>query len=146
MPTAGKLVGALLFAVLGYVTAEVFKPGMPPGTAFGYFSFICAGLGALCGWLVMGKRAGMNFAGVFSAGLQTALVLAFAALFGFSTYLMIGKSLRKLYDGPFEAVIGIFELMIEHGVLMLTPPVLMALLIGGPVCGVITGWFGRRWS
>lgn len=146
MPTAGKLVAAMLFAALAYVTAEVFKPAMPQGTAFGAFSWVCAGIGGLCGWLVMGPRTGQAFAGLVSAGLQTALMMAFAALAGFSIEIMVARAFRRLYDGPAEAVLGVFEVMLQHGRLMLTPEVLAALLIGGPVCGVLAGMVGKRWS
>lgn len=146
MPTAGKLCAAALFAALAYLTAELFKPAMPEGTAFGPFSWICAGIGAACGWLVMGPRVRLDLAGVIAAGLQTALVMALAALAGFATEIMIGRAFRKLYDGPAEAIIGIFEVMVNHGRLMLTPDVLAALLIGGPLCGVLAGMAGKRWS
>lgn len=146
MPTAGKLVAALLFAALGFVAAELFKPAMPDGTSFGPFSFICAGIGAVSGWLVIGPRAGGGRAVGISTGLQAALTMAFFCLLGFSIYLMVGLSLRKIYDGPMEAISGVFELMIEHGLLMLSVPVLGVLLIGGPICGLISDWAGRRWT
>ncbi len=41
MPTAAKLVAAVLFAMTGFLAAESFKPQMPEGTAFGAFSRLC---------------------------------------------------------------------------------------------------------
>lgn len=146
MPTAGKFVAAMLFAALAYLTAELFKPAMPDGTAFGRFSWICAGIGALCGWFLMGPRVRERFAGVIAAGLQTALMMALLALAGFSIEIMVGRAFRRLYDGPAEAIVGVFEVMVRHGQLMLTPGVLAALLLGGPVCGVLAGMAGKRWS
>lgn len=143
MPTAGKLIGAVIFAALAWLTAELFKPVMPEGTGFGRFSLICAAIGAACGWFVMGPRVGRGRAVAISAGLQTSLTTAFFALLGFSIYLMVGRALRKLYDGPLEAITGMFGLMVEHGLLMVHVPVLLALLVGGPLCGWFTWVLGR---
>jgi hypothetical protein len=54
--------------------------------------------------------------------------------------------LRKLYDGPGEAVTDVFALFIEHGAMILTPEILATLLIGGFAGGLITEFFGRRFS
>lgn len=146
MPTAGKLVAAVLFAAIAWLAAELFKPAMPEGTPFGHFSLICAGVGAVCGWLVMGRRTGYGASAAISAGIQTSVTLTFFALLGFCIYLMLRRATRLMYDDPMQAIIGVFELMVEHGLLMLTAPVLGTLLLGGVLGGLVTDWTARRWS
>lgn len=145
MPTAAKLVAAVLFAALGFVAAELFKPAMPEGTQFGYFSPICAAIGAACGWLVMGRQVGRGKAAAITSGIQTAVTLAFLALLGFSIYVMVLRSMNLRYQGVMEAVLGVFDLMLKHGRLMLTLPVLGSLALGGAIGGLISEWAGKRW-
>jgi hypothetical protein len=42
MPTAAKLVAAVLFAVFAFVLSEVFKTTMPERTVWGAFSVVNA--------------------------------------------------------------------------------------------------------
>ena len=146
MPTTPKLIAAVLIAILGYAAAEAFKPGMPAGTYFGQFSIICAGIGFLVGWLVLGNKVGLGFAGAISAGLQAAVVFAFFALLGFSLYLMLKRSIRMMYDDPMEAVVGIFDMMMKHGILIFTAQVMGVLIVGGVIAGIVVDWVGRRAS
>ncbi len=73
MPTAPKLVAALIFAAIGFFTAEFYKPQMPEGTQFGQFSVICARIGAICGWRVMGNLAGRGYSASMGLGIRTSV-------------------------------------------------------------------------
>ncbi|NCM97472.1 MAG: TrgA family protein [Rhodobacterales bacterium] len=146
MPTAAKLVAALLFAAMGYLAAEAFKPTMPEGTRFGYFSLICAALGLACGWQVMGKLAGRGYGAAITSGIQTAATFAAFALLGFCIYLMITRALDHRYGHDVvKALLAVFALMLENGARMLAPPVLGTLLAGAVVGGVATEWVAKRW-
>ncbi len=145
MPTAAKLFAALAFAATGFFAAELFKPGMPPGTVFGPFSLVVAGIGALTGWLVMGDLTGRGYRAAAGFGLRTALTVTFWALLAFSILEMVKLATKMRYDGPMDAIIGIFQLMLEYGRLVLLPPVLIALGVGGVLGGWLAEWAGRRW-
>ncbi|MDZ4094008.1 MAG: TrgA family protein [Paracoccaceae bacterium] len=145
MPTAAKLFAAVAFAAIGYFAAELFKPSMPETTQFGQFSLICAGIGVLCGWIVMGPLAGKGYSAAAGFGTRTAVTIAFWALLGFSIYEMVLRSTKMRYDGPMEAVAGAIGLMAEYGVLMMTPAVLGVLVLGGMLGGMFAEWAARRW-
>lgn len=146
MPTAAKLVGAVLFALTAFLAAEFYKPGMPEGTQFGYFSHICAAIGFFSGWNLMGKRTGYGSSAAISTGIQTSVTIVFLALFGFSMYHMVIRSMQLRYDGLSEAMSDVFKLLVDNGALMLNVRVIGALLIGGVVGGLLTDIAGRRWS
>ena len=74
------------------------------------------------------------------------MTVVFFTLLGFSIYLMVKKSYKMAYDGPMEAVLGVFQLMMEYGQMMLVPDVLGVLAVGGALGGVVTEWAGRRWA
>jgi hypothetical protein len=147
MPTASKLAAAVAFALVAFFAANAFASHMPEGSNPGWIREISALTGALVGWLTIGRHgAGRTVTETAGAGMRTALITVFWALLGFSIYLMIRKSMRLIYDGPLEAVLGIFDVMIEQGKQMGQVDFLAILGIGGALGGMFTGWAGRRWK
>ncbi len=93
----------------------------------------------------MGNLVGKGYGEAAGSGLRTSVTLVFFALLGFSTYHMILQSTKMVYDGPMDAVLGIFDFMMENGRAMLTAGVLGVLGIGGLVGGMVAEWASRRW-
>ena len=56
------------------------------------------------------------------------------------------EHLRKRYDGPGEAVTDVFQMFVDHAIMMATPEIIGTLLIGGIVGGLVTEFLGRRFS
>lgn len=146
MPTASKLTAAVLFALLAFVILHTLIPHLPEGTQIGRAREISTAVGFAVGWLLMGKQTGQGYKVALSTGLMTSVAVVFWALLGFSIYLMIRKSMRMMYDGPMEAVLGVFDLIVEYGRTMLVPDVLAVVVVGGFVGGLVTEWAGKRWS
>ncbi len=146
MPTAAKLFAAFAFAVLAFFTAEVFKPHMPEGTKFGYFSFVSALIGLVAGWRVMGPEAGRGNWQAVNSGIKTSAVMVGMALIIFSTYEMLLLAFRPAYKGPMEAIVGIFELAIDFLLTMIAWDVIAVLIIGGALAGLLSEWAARRWK
>jgi len=145
MPTAAKLIAALCFACVGWIAANAHIPSLGPTATFGFFREICAMLGLIIGWRVMGTRVGTSYYDATGSGLVTSVALAFFALLGFSIYLMIIQSTKMVYEGPMGAVLGAFQFMLENGQAMLTVGVLGALIGGGLLGGLLSEWTARRW-
>lgn len=146
MPTMGRLIGAILFGVLAWYTSTLIAPLFPEGTNLGLFQEVNTVFGLIAGWTVAGPRAGTGFTASFSYGLTALVAMVVMALFFNSSVVMIERSLRKRYDGPGEAVTDVFALFIEHGQMMLTPEILGTLVVGGLVGGLVTEFFGSRFS
>jgi len=146
MPTAAKLMGAVFFALTGFLAAEAFKLGMPAGMRFGPFSLVIAAIGFLCGWRIAGRLAGNGYTGSVGYGMRTSVTIVFWGLLVYSTERMIQRALDMLYDGPVEAVLGIFQLMFELGQRVLTAEVVTVLVVGGVFGGVAAEWASRRWK
>lgn len=145
MPTAAKLVAAILFAALSWVAADLFKAALPEGAQVGLLSPVMAGLGLGSGWLVMGALAGQGNGAAVGTAVRTSFTIIFLGLVVFSLYEMIRRSTNLRYDGPVEAIQGMMELMWEYGALLLRPDVLGVMFGGGIVAGYITEWASRRW-
>lgn len=147
MPTAAKLVAALAFALVGYFAAQAVKlPGvLPEGTQFGWFSEITAGIGFLCGWIVMGGLVGKGYPEAVASGLRISVTIVFWALLGFSIYEMVLLSMKMRYDGPMEAVLAVFDLMLDYGKRLFTLPIIGTLAVGGVLGGIAAEYAGRHW-
>ena len=145
MPTAAKLFAAFAFALLAFFAAEVYKPHMPEGTQFGYFSFVASLIGLVCGWRIMGPEAGRGNWAAVNSGLKTSASTVGLALLIFSTYEMLVLAFRPAYKGPMEAVVGIFDLAVGFFLMLLAWDVLAVLLVGGALAGLLSEWAARRW-
>ncbi|WP_213545220.1 TrgA family protein [Vannielia litorea] len=160
MPTATKLMSALAFAVLAFFASEVFKPLLPEGTQTGMLSIVNAGIGFICGWMIMGRLAGRGVFAAAGGGVRTSLAMAFWCLLFWSVWDMLRESTRPgTYAGPMEAINGAFGLLFDNALLMLSdarlaftlaegtyflPQVPLLLVIGGMLCGWFAEWTEER--
>lgn len=145
MPSAGRFVGAILFGMIAWFISELFKPLMPEGTGFGRFSEYNAVIGIVLGWSMLGLRSHANRNSSIGAGITTAVAVLFWGLLLHCIAEMLKLSMRNRYDGPVEAVVGVFQLMIEYAIMLATPEILAVSLIGGLITGMFSGWAERRW-
>lgn len=145
MPTASKLVAALMLAALAYVVSDIVKSQMPPNTAFGSFTWINVLIGFVCGWTVVGSRAGRGMAAGIANGLTGVVSAVFWALLVQAVNEMVKLSMRHRYDGMVEAMAGVFELAIRFGENLLNVPILTTLLLGALATGYLTEITSRHW-
>ncbi len=146
MPTFARLAAGILFAGLAYYVSLLIVPLFEPEEQIGWFREINAAVGLVIGWRVMGARAGKGMSNGIGVGLTAAVMMVLVALLIHSTVVMIFNSLNRVYDTAPDAVIGVFELMLEHGALMSTTEVWATLLGGGIVIGILTEIVARRFD
>lgn len=148
MPTAARLVAAIALAALGWFASELIKPlieAQTGRTEFGAFSAINLVIGAVCGWIVIGKRAGRGYSAAIGNGITGTAALVFWGLFVQAVAEMVRLSLARRYDGPIEAIAAVFELIVDYGAYLLDAQVLVALFAGAIVAGVSSEYAARRW-
>jgi len=145
MPTAARLFASIAFTVLGYLATGIYRSGLPSETPTGALLPVCAAIGFLCGWIVMGKRVGKGYYAAAGTGVRTAATMVFFALLGFSVYEMVLRSMRKRYDGVFSAIEGTFDIILIYGAPLLRPDPVIALVVGGVLGGMLAEWAGRQW-
>ncbi|MEJ6398857.1 TrgA family protein [Yoonia sp. 208BN28-4] len=146
MPTAGRLAGAVAFAVFGWYiatyAAQFFEEGRTPG----YWVPLGVVAGIFTGWVVVGKRTGDGYASGLSNGITGTVTILFWMLFLLSFGDMIGKSMRRRYDGPVEAVVDVFALMGEYALRFAQPDLGTIIVVGGIAAGLFAEFFGKRFS
>lgn len=145
MPDAARLVAALSLGLMAFVVSRQIIPLMPEGTDFGYFIWVNVGIGVICGWVVMGSRAGNGVTAAINNGLTGVAALVFWGLFVQGSYEMVRQALRNRYDGPFEAVGAIFRIGLDYGMIMLKPQIIATLVIGAVLAGLASEYAKRHW-
>lgn len=136
---------AISFAVVGFITALAYIPNMPEAGRAGSLPMMVAVLGAIVGWRVMGTSVGKGYFRAIGSGWKTIVVLVFFALLFSAIYEMLQLSVRMRYDGPLDAILDVFQRMMDRSVPLLTVPVLGAMVIGGAIAGMLTENASRRW-
>lgn len=145
MPDAARLVAAICLAIVAFLVSGQIVPLMPESTDFGYFLYVNVILGAFVGWTVMGRRAGRGVVSAINNGLTGMLVFVLWGLFIQGANEMVRLAMRNRYDGPFEAIVAIFEIGAEYGLILLVPVVIGTLIAGGVLAGLATEVAWRKW-
>lgn len=146
MPTAARLVAALLLAGLGWILSNQIRPLLPEGTDFGWFNYVNAFTGICVGWTVIGSRAGRGFVQGINNGLTGVAMLFIWGLAIHSCYEMFRLAMRNRYDGPMEALTAIFLIASEFGLMIGTPLVLGTAVVGALIIGPAADFANKRWS
>lgn len=145
MPTSAKLAAAVLFGALAWWVSQMIKPLFPEGTDMGRFAEYNAIVGMVIGWRIAGARARTTWPNAVAYGLTAALSMTLLALFLHSATLMVSQSLRKVYEGPMEALTDVVRIMVENFQKVSTPEIMGTLLVGGIVAGLATEWVARNY-
>jgi len=144
-PTASQLVSALCLALLAFIVSGQVMPLMPEGTDFGYFTWVNMVLGLVCGWVIIGKRAGRGRTAAINSGLTGMAMMVFWALFVQGCYEMFRQAMRNRYDGPFEALAAIFVIGMDFGKILLEFHIILTLVIGGILAGFAAEYAKKQW-
>ncbi len=145
MPTAAKAVGAITFAIVGWLLANAFIPGMPDAASAGHLREGGVVVGLFVGWLVMGNSVGHKYIDAIGYGWKTVIVLAFFCLLFLGLYEMLKQSTRMVYDGPIDAILDIFARMFDRAKEAITFNVVLTMFVGGGISGFVTEGASRRW-
>jgi hypothetical protein len=145
MPTAARLIAALVLAATAWFVSQTIKPHLPQGTIFGWFDYVNVALGVLCGWIVIGGRSGRGMSAAVGNGLTGVFMLVLWAIFLQASYLMLAQAMRRHYRGPLEALLDIFNIGVDYAKLLLNADVAAPLLVGGIAAGVLAEIGGRMW-
>ncbi|EYD75834.1 Tellurite resistance protein [Rubellimicrobium mesophilum DSM 19309] len=107
MPTAAKLAAAILFGLLAWYVSDLVTLLFPDRTDFGRFAWYNAGLGAVVGWWIAGGRARTSWPNAVAYGITAAFCILLLSLFLNSTVVMLNQSMRRVYEGPVEALLDV---------------------------------------
>lgn len=146
MPTAAKLVGCILFALIGAAVALRLPHYLPQGMKTGLLLPITVLVAGLLGWRLAGTRSGdQRYTEAAGTGLMTVTATVLTLLFVFGLIEMLRLTQRMAYKGPMEAIIGIFEQALKFAPLLWQNDLLMVMGVGGVLAGLACEAAGRHW-
>lgn len=145
MPTAPRLVAAIVLSFVGYIVSALIIPLLPEGTNPGYFVYVNAALGLVIGWQSVGTRVGRGWTAAINAGLTGGVLLTVVGLAIQGANEMVRLAMKNRYDGPIEAIAAVFEIAIEFSLIMIDVQVLTALIVGCILSGLCAEIAGRLW-
>ncbi|MEO0369964.1 MAG: TrgA family protein [Pseudomonadota bacterium] len=146
MPTMGRLIAAIGMAGLGYFGATLVMQIWPIDFNFGWFREFSAAVGAAMGWRVIGTRLGRGVIPGINAGLTGLGAMLFWLFLLLSFNEMIGRSLDLRYDGPFEALNGMFEIAFEWALNIANVRFWMLIIGGAMLVGLISELVSKKAS
>jgi len=146
MPTGGKIVGAVTFAMLAYFVSDLVKPLLPEGTQYGLLSIVNAGFGFILGWRIIGRRSGQTYPHSFGYGVTTVVAIAFWCLLFWSGLDMLTESTRMRFDGPVEALQEMAGTFLDQAKMLATETVVLPAVIGALFMAWVTEFVSRRFS
>ncbi len=145
MPTLTRLVALVLFAFLAYIAGDRYITLFDPSEGLPAVPVVwLAVVGGAVGWQFVGGRVGAGSLQSIWIGLQGVVLAIFWALVLLGGAEMVARSHAQRYDGVMEAVIGWFEIALEHLTRMGgSVDFLILLAAGGAICGLLSGLFFR---
>lgn len=146
MPTAGKLFGAICFAVLAWLVSGLIPPLLPEGTPTGLLQPVNTAVGFIMGWTLLGRNAGDGLVASVGHSSTTAVAIVFWCLLIWAGETMLDRSMRLLYDGPVEALQDLAVIAIDYGRTIATTEVITAVVIGTLVSALVTETAASRWA
>lgn len=115
MPTAAKLIGALLLFGVGWGAALGAVATLPDGTQATYLPLAVALIGCWQGWSVLGRHAGCGMRAGVAHGLRAAIQMVVIALAAFALREMFLRSTDLRYGGAGDATVATLDLFLEYG-------------------------------
>ena len=144
MPTAGRLAGAIIFALFGWYMAGISVPFFPGEVAPDFWIPVAAVISLFIGWRICGTRAGRGYNPTIGIGLTASAAMAFCLIFALAFMRMIDNAMRLRYKGPMYALVNILVEMLEYGSYFYDVPLIATLFVGGIICAWFTEFFGQR--
>ncbi|MBE9638098.1 TrgA family protein [Salipiger mangrovisoli] len=146
MTTAARLVAALCLALLAFIASRYIMTSlMPDTTVFGYFLWVNVMLGLVCGWRVLGARAGRGMANGISAGITATATLVFWGVMVQALNEMFRLAMRHRYDSMMEAVMAVFQLFLDFGAHLIDGGFIGLMIAGAVLSGALTEVVARNW-
>lgn len=137
MPTASKLVGALLFAALGFVASVLALPMLEGLTVNPNTPQINAVIGFCMGWFIAGPRAGGGFRDGMSNGVTTTVIGLLTVLGTHGTIFALRASWRGRFRDPTDAMEAMVDYMLQSALRLVHPQEILLLGLGGIGIGLL---------
>lgn len=147
MPTAAKLVAAILLAISGVIVVIVTVNVYPDAArrSVGMTSAAVA-IGIFVGWRGLGRRISDEEGSGVVSGLKAGIAMFLWVLFLFGLGDMIAGIMDHAYFQPMTALLVIPAGMIKYGQMALNVPIMGTMVVLAAIVGKMTKTADNRWN
>lgn len=145
MPTAPKLIAALLLTLTAVIVAYTYSLGYPDQTFKRNYYMLAGGVGFVVGWYTLGQKP--YFGGVDSilAGIRAVIIMAIVAAIAFAFVSVWNGMGEHAFNNPFQVPISWITRSIANFISALTIKIWAILLLAGAISGRLTGVANLHW-
>ncbi len=145
MPTAPKLIAAILMALTALLVAYTYGLGYPEQTFKKEFYMLAGGVGFTVGWYTLGQKP--FFGGVDSmlSGIRANIIMSIVGAICFAFISVWNGMGEHAFNNPFQVPISWVMRSISYFTSALTLKIWAIMLIAGAVSGRLTGMANLRW-
>ena len=147
MPTAAKLVAAILLAISGVIVVIVTVNVYPDAArrSVGMTSAAVA-IGIFVGWRGLGRRISDEEGSGIVSGLKAGISMFLWVLFLYGLEDMIAGIMDQAYYQPMTALLVIPAGMIKYGQMALNVPIMGTMVVLAAIVGKMTKIADNRWN
>ena len=147
MPTAAKLVAAILLAISGVIVVIVTVNVYPDAArrSVGMTSAAVA-IGIFVGWRGLGRRISDEEGSGIVSGLKAGIAMFIWVLFLYGLADMIAGIMDHAYFQPMTALLVIPAGMIKYGQMALNVPIMGTMVVLAAIVGKMTKTADNRWN
>jgi|LGVF01.2.fsa_nt_gb hypothetical protein len=147
MPTAAKLVAAILLAISGVIVVIVTVNVYPDAARQSVGMTTTAVLmGIFVGWRGLGRRISEEEGSGIMSGLKAGIAMFIWVIFLYGLGDMIKGIMDNAYYQPMTALLVIPAGMIKYGQLALNVPIAGTMVVLAAIVGKMTKTADERWS
>lgn len=147
MPTVARIVASVCVAFIAWVVSGLAKQVLQmPDT--GMLVPLSVVIGAVCGWVILGRRADRGKLGVVNAigvGLTAVAMTAIWVLLVISAAESFDIAMTRRFHDPMKVIYGIYPIALRYGQALLDTDILVWLLAGGSITGILSHLSGQKW-
>jgi hypothetical protein len=145
MPTAPKLIAAILLAATALIVAFVYRLGYPELTfKFGYYLLACC-VGGIVGWFTLGQNPYFGGLNSILAGVRANAIMSVVGAIAFALVSVWTGMSDHDFSNPFQVPISLITRSVAYFSSALTVKIWTVMILGGAVSGRITGIANFHW-
>lgn len=145
MPTAPKLIAAILLAATALIVAFTYQLGYPDQPFKTPYYLLSGGIGVIVGWFTLGQRPFFGGLDSIVAGVRAIIIMSVVGAVAFALVSVWNGMGEHAFNNPFQVPISIITRSIVYFSSALTLKIWIIMLLGGAVSGRLTGMANLHW-
>lgn len=145
MPTAPKLIAAILLALTALIVAYTYRLGYPDLTFKKEYYMLAGGVGFVVGWYTLGQKPYYGGVDSIAAGIRANIIMSIVGAICFAFISVWNGMGEHAFNNPFQVPISWVTRSIAYFTSALTLKIWAIMLIAGAVAGRLTGVANLHW-